>query len=85
MISYDRSIITRTNFSLLDLPESGFWVLFFFHERRKFHVCGKRENAYFHSVETTSGKREKWRENYGHVVTFAVRVSRNFSIRLVSR
>ena len=40
----------------------------------KLYVNGKRENAYFH-VEAATGKREKWRENHGHVVTFAVRVS----------
>ena len=39
------------------------------------HVAGKREIACFH-VETATGKREKWRENRGHVVIFAVRVSR---------
>ena len=44
---------------------------------RSSHVDGKREIACFH-VETASatGKREKWRENRGHVVIFAVRVSR---------
>ena len=26
--------------------------------------------------QVATGKREKWRENHGHVVTFAVRVSR---------
>ena len=31
--------------------------------------------ACFH-VETATGKREKWRENRGHVVICAVRVSR---------
>ena len=48
-------------------------------ERKKYlrssHVDGKREIACFH-VETATGKREKWRENRGHVVIFAVRVSR---------
>ena len=42
---------------------------------RSSHVDGKREIACFH-VETATGKREKWRENRGHVVIFAVRVSR---------
>ena len=37
-------------------------------------VDGKHEIACFH-VETATGKREKWRENRGHVVIFAVRVS----------
>ena len=36
---------------------------------------GKREIACFHA-ETATGNREKWRENRGHVVMFAVRVSR---------
>ena len=48
-------------------------------ERKKYlrssHVDGKREIPCFH-VETATGKREKWRENRGHVVIFAVRVSR---------
>ena len=39
---------------------------------RSSHVDGKREVACFH-VETATGKREKWRENRGHVVIFAVR------------
>ena len=39
------------------------------------HVDGKREIACFH-VETATGKREKCRENRGHVVIFAVRCSR---------
>ena len=42
---------------------------------RSSHVDGKREIACFH-VETATGKREKWRENRGHVVIFATRVSR---------
>ena len=42
---------------------------------RSSHVDGKREIACFH-VETATGKHEKWRENRGHVVIFAVRVSR---------
>ena len=41
---------------------------------RSSHVDCKREIACFH-VETATGKREKWRENRGHVVIFAVRVS----------
>ena len=39
------------------------------------HVDGKREIACFF-VETATGKSEKWRENRGHVVIFAVRISR---------
>ena len=35
------------------------------------HVDGKREIACFH-IETATAKREKWRENRGHVVIFAV-------------
>ena len=35
----------------------------------------KEELACCH-VETATGKREKWRENLGQVVIFAVRVSR---------
>ena len=42
---------------------------------RSSHVDGKREIACFH-VETATDKREKWPENRGHVVIFAVRVSR---------
>ena len=42
---------------------------------RSSHVDGKREIACLHVV-TATGKREKWRENIGHVVIFAVRVSR---------
>ena len=42
---------------------------------RSSHVDGKRKIACFH-VETVTGNREKWRENRGHVVIFAVRVSR---------
>ena len=42
---------------------------------RSSHLDGKREIAYFHA-ETATGKREKWRENRGHVVIFDVRVSR---------
>ena len=71
----------KPNFSLFDFPKM---VLGFFFAsinlfcrrktRRNFQVYGKRENAYFHS-ETATGKREKWRENNGRVVTFAVRVS----------
>ena len=38
---------------------------------RSSHVDGKRERACFH-VETATDKREKWRENRGHVVIFAV-------------
>ena len=41
---------------------------------RSSHVDGKREIACF-QVETATGKREKWRENRGHVVIFAARVS----------
>ena len=60
--------------------ENGFGVLFLRKQLlmlcgRKFHVYGKRENAYFHVVTASgkrqAGKRRKWRENYGHVVTFA--------------
>ena len=39
----------------------------------------KRENVYFHE-ETTTGKRQKWRENQGHVVAFAVRVSHKLNV-----
>ena len=42
---------------------------------RSSHEDGKREIACFYE-ETATGKREKWRENRGHVVIFAVRVSR---------
>ena len=42
---------------------------------RSSHVDDKRETACFH-VEPATGKREKWRENRGHVAIFAVRVSR---------
>ena len=42
---------------------------------RSSHLDSKREIACFH-VETVTGNREKWRENRGHVVIFAVRVSR---------
>ena len=46
-----------------------------FNYLRSSHVDGKREIACFH-VEKAKGKPEKWRENRGHVVIFAVRVSR---------
>ena len=42
---------------------------------RSSHVDGKREITCFH-LETATGKREKWLENRGHVVIFAVRISR---------
>ena len=44
---------------------------------RSSHVDGKREIACFY-VETqpATGKREKWRESRGHVINFAVRISR---------
>ena len=38
---------------------------------RSSQVDGKSETACF-NVETATGKREKWRENHGHVVIFAV-------------
>ena len=41
----------------------------------EFHVYGKREDAYFRA-EAATGNREKWQESYGHVITFAVRISR---------
>ena len=71
----------KPNFSLFYFRENDFGVLFFWKSnllcrrktRRRFHVYGKRENAYL-QVETATGKREKWRENHGHVVTSAVRV-----------
>ena len=47
---------------------------------RSSHVDGKREIACFH-VEKATGKRENWRENRGHVVFFAARVSRIFDAR----
>ena len=42
---------------------------------RSSHIDGKREIACFH-VETATGKREKWRENHGYMVIFAVYISR---------
>ena len=57
----------------------NYWGTCFQHYRKKYlntpHVDGKREIACFH-VEMATGKREIWRENRGHVVIFAVRVSR---------
>ena len=50
---------------------------------RSSHVDGKREIACSH-VETATGKREKWRENRGHVVIFAVRISRIRDAKLES-
>ena len=43
---------------------------------RSSHVDGKREIGCFHVETATGPKREKWRENRGHVVIFVVRVSR---------
>ena len=42
---------------------------------RSSHVDGKRKITCFH-VETATGNREKRPENRGHVLIFAVRVSR---------
>ena len=48
-------------------------------KRKKFlsssHADGKHRNSLF-PFPSRNGKREKWRENRGHVVIFAVRVSR---------
>ena len=59
-------------FPVCDLPEE---LLGYLLSTISSHVDGKREISCFHE-ETATGNREKWRENRGHVVIFAVRVSR---------
>ena len=80
----------KPNFSLFDLLENGFGVLFSVNNllctrktRREFRVYSKRKNTYFHVAWTATGKREKWRESHNHVVTFADRVSREHDAKFL--
>ena len=71
----------KPNFSSFAFPENSFGLLaqatcyVEVNEKKIPRInYGKHENAYFR-IETQTVKQEKWRENHGHVGTFAVCVS----------